>query len=100
MKRSRHESVEALDKVANQVRSALKLRPTELPHVPCGERRIKVGRTFYSRRPASPTAYHVSTPVPWIQLKGHWLGRAGFTINAKIRVRVMRGCLVLTVDEA
>jgi hypothetical protein len=31
-------------------------------------------------------------------MKGHWLDQAGFTINTPVTVRVMEGCLVLTVD--
>jgi toxic protein SymE len=38
--------------------------------------------------------------VPWIQLKGYWLQQAGFEINTPLKVRVMPGCLVLTVEEA
>ncbi|MEJ2425736.1 MAG: SymE family type I addiction module toxin [Candidatus Thiodiazotropha sp.] len=37
-------------------------------------------------------------PVPWIQLKGHWLQQAGFEINTPVKVRVMNGCLVLTTQ--
>jgi len=36
-------------------------------------------------------------PVPWVQLKGYWLEQAGFIIDMPIKVRVMEGCLVLTV---
>jgi hypothetical protein len=32
-----------------------------------------------------------------VQLKGYWLEAAGFSIDASIRVRVMEGCLVLTI---
>ena len=35
--------------------------------------------------------------MPWVQLKGYWLEAAGFTIDAPIKVRVMEGCLVLTI---
>ena len=41
--------------------------------------------------------YSMPRPVPWVQLKGYWLEAAGFTIDAPIKVRVMEGCLVLTV---
>jgi toxic protein SymE len=37
--------------------------------------------------------------VPWIQLKGYWLNHAGFQINTPVKVRVMEGCLVLTVQD-
>ena len=36
--------------------------------------------------------------LPWIRLRGLWLEQAGFTPQARIRVRVMRGCLVITTE--
>ncbi len=66
---------------------------------PFGERRIKVTRTHYEYRPKDSTGGSVSRQVPWIQLRGQWLVRAGFEINAPLKVRVMRGCLVLTAEE-
>jgi hypothetical protein len=65
----------------------------------CGERRIKVNRIFYEYRSRNDAADYVFRPIPWIQLKGKWLVRAGFTIDAKLRVRIMPGCLVLTVEN-
>ena len=64
--------------------------PTRRPVVPKNrqERWLKVKRGYYERRPR---------PVPWVQLKGYWLEAAGFSIDAPIRVRVMEGCLVLTI---
>lgn len=35
---------------------------------------------------------------PWIRLCGLWLLQAGFTPQTRIRVRVMRGCLVITTE--
>ncbi|MES9954477.1 MAG: SymE family type I addiction module toxin [Candidatus Thiodiazotropha sp. 6PLUC2] len=35
-------------------------------------------------------------PVPWIQLKDHWLQHTGFEINTP--VRVMNGCLAFTTQ--
>jgi len=37
-------------------------------------------------------------PVSWIQLKDYWLQQVGFEINAPVKVRIMDGCLVLTVE--
>jgi toxic protein SymE len=37
--------------------------------------------------------------VPWLQLKGHWLDQAGFSIDTSVTVRVMEGCLVLTTKN-
>ncbi|MCU7917737.1 MAG: type I toxin-antitoxin system SymE family toxin [Candidatus Thiodiazotropha sp. (ex Epidulcina cf. delphinae)] len=33
-------------------------------------------------------------------MQGRWLEQAGFAIHTPIKVRVMEGCLVLTVEEA
>jgi len=40
-----------------------------------------------------------SVPVPWLQMKGRWLAQAGFDIRVPVRIRIMHGCLVLTVEE-
>ena len=37
--------------------------------------------------------------MPWIQMKGHWLDQAGFSIDTPVTVRVMEGCLVLTTEQ-
>lgn len=37
--------------------------------------------------------------IPWIRLRGLWLLQAGFTPQARIRVRIMTGCLVITTEE-
>jgi toxic protein SymE len=42
--------------------------------------------------------YFVAPAVPWIQMSGKWLERAGFEIDTPLKVRVMQGCIVLTVD--
>ena len=36
--------------------------------------------------------------IPWIRLRGLWLQQAGFAPQARIRVRVMTGCLVITTE--
>ena len=68
----------------------------------CQERRVKVKRGYYERRVRrwAPEPYPVPRPVPWVQLKGYWLEAAGFIIDTPIKVRVMEGCLVLTVMMA
>ncbi len=67
----------------------------------CQERRVKVKRGYYERpvRPWAAEPCPAPRPVPWVQLKGYWLEAAGFVIDAPIKVRVMEGCLVLTVVE-
>ena len=63
----------------------------------CQERRVKVKKGYYERPFRQAEPYSAPRPVPWVQLKGYWLEAAGFIIDAPIRVRVMEGCLVLTV---
>ncbi len=60
---------------------------------------MKVKKGYYERvaRCVVAAPYSAPRPVPWVQLKGYWLEAAGFVIDAPIRVRVMEGCLVLTV---
>jgi hypothetical protein len=36
--------------------------------------------------------------IPWIRLRGLWLEQAGFAPSARIRVRIMHGCLVITTE--
>ena len=36
--------------------------------------------------------------IPWIRLRGLWLQQAGFAPQSRIRVRVMQGCLVITME--
>jgi len=45
------------------------------------------------------TLYPEARPkIPWIRLRGLWLQQAGFAPQARIRVRVMTGCLVITTE--
>ncbi|MFS1526291.1 SymE family type I addiction module toxin [Microbulbifer sp. 2304DJ12-6] len=64
----------------------------------CQERYIKVHETYYEYRLKEQPPHTGGRSVPWIQMKGHWLRQAGFEINTPIKVRVMEGCLVLTVE--
>jgi toxic protein SymE len=63
----------------------------------CQERSIKVNKIHYMRKLKDDLA-GAGRPVPWIQLKGHWLQQARFEINTPVKVRVMNGCLVLTTQ--
>ena len=40
----------------------------------------------------------IETKVPWIRMQGKWLEQAGFDVCTRVRIRVMAGCLVLTID--
>lgn len=59
--------------------------------------KARVGQMLYEYR--RKTHNDTQATVPWLQLKGHWLARAGFSVNAPVTVRVMQGCLVLTTED-
>ena len=59
------------------------------------KRRIKVQTTFYGA--ADPNSR--SRRIPWINIRGHWLEAAGFTINTPVQIHVMDGCLVFTIES-
>ncbi|MCR8934792.1 MULTISPECIES: SymE family type I addiction module toxin [unclassified Pseudomonas] len=64
---------------------------------PITERRLKIAADFYpvhiKDKPHSP-----AKPVPWIRLRGLWLRQAGFEVSEIVKVRVMKGCLVITAQ--
>jgi hypothetical protein len=62
---------------------------------PCHTRQIKVTKTYYTPKKAKEAYGADNVPVPWIQIKGYWLQRAGFDINTPITIQVIEGCLVL-----
>lgn len=63
----------------------------------CQTRQIKVTKTCYLYKLKGDNS-GAGRPIPWIQLKGHWLQNAGFTIDTPVKVRVMDGCIVLTTE--
>ncbi len=63
---------------------------------PCHINRIKTGSMIYDYR--RKAQYSPQATAPWLQLKRHWLEQAGFNIDSPVTVRVMRGCLVLTME--
>jgi len=69
----------------------------------CHTRSLKVRKGTYAR--IIKDKYHshfdrtVYATVPWINIRGQWLEQAGFTIQTPVTVRVMDGCLVLTVAK-
>ncbi|WP_016968535.1 SymE family type I addiction module toxin [Pseudomonas fluorescens] len=62
---------------------------------PITERRLKIAADFY---PANDKDNDYARPVPWIRLRGLWLRQAGFEVNENVKVRVMKGCLVITAE--
>ncbi|PUB82672.1 MAG: hypothetical protein DBP02_14270 [gamma proteobacterium symbiont of Ctena orbiculata] len=65
----------------------------------CEQRYIKVNQIPYLY-PLKDDPVGAGRPVPWIQMKGHWLDQAGFAIDTPVTVRVMEGCLVLTAETS
>jgi hypothetical protein len=63
----------------------------------CHTKQIKIGHMVYEYR--RKTKDNSQAKVPWLQLKGHWLDQAGFSIDTSVTVRVMEGCLVLTTKN-
>lgn len=61
------------------------------------ERRIKVNQQHYTH-PLKGNPTNTGRAVPWIQMKGLWLKEVGFEIDTPVKIRVMEGCLVLTVE--
>ena len=61
-------------------------------------RHIKVNHIYYDYKPKNASPNSVTPPVPWIQMKGKWLAKAGFTINTPIKIEVFEGKLVLTIE--
>lgn len=64
---------------------------------PITERRLKIAADFYPVH-TKCKAYSPAKPVPWIRLRGLWLRQAGFEVNENVKVRVMKGCLVITAE--
>lgn len=60
-------------------------------------RRLKVREAYHTYQLSQNTPQR--TAIGQIDLKGHWLIQAGFTIDTPVTVRVMEGCLVLTTDS-
>ena len=59
------------------------------------QRHLKVREGYYSYQLRQNLPKR--TPVGEIRLKGHWLIQAGFEIDTPVMIRVMEGCLVVTV---
>lgn len=64
---------------------------------PITERRLKIAADFYPVN-IEGKSYSPAKPVPWIRLRGLWLRQAGFEVNENVKVRVMKGCLVITAE--
>jgi len=76
------------------IHSTGKQRPAKIP----SERRLTVGTQYYEY-PGRTLEPRPARRVPWLQMRGDWLAAAGFNIQTPVRVRIMQGCLVVTIDE-
>lgn len=65
----------------------------------CQQRWIKVHSIQYTQPLKNKDQPSKEMCVPWIRIQGLWLQRAGFVINSPVKVRVMEGCVVLTVAD-
>jgi len=65
----------------------------------CQLRWIKVNSINYTQPLKNPDQPSKEMCVPWIRMQGLWLQQAGFVINSPVKVRVMEGCVVLTVEN-
>ncbi len=63
-------------------------RARKAAHASMKQERFLTVQLYPERRPRKP----------WIRLRGLWLQQAGFTPQARIRVRGMQGCLVITTE--
>jgi toxic protein SymE len=64
---------------------------------PITERRLKIAADFQPIK-SKGNNYSSGKPIPWIRLRGMWLRQAGFEVNENVKVRVMKGCLVITAE--
>jgi len=84
-----------LETRSTKAKSSKKIR--KFPH----SRKLKVRESVYfyqydqcfrSRNPCCPPV-----PVPWINIKGYWLNKVGFTIGTPLKVRVSKGRIFLSI---
>jgi toxic protein SymE len=61
------------------------------------EKNIRVHQTHYMYKLKGDHS-GAGRPVPSIRLKGYWLRQAGFEIHTAVKIRIMKGCLVLTAE--
>jgi Toxin SymE, type I toxin-antitoxin system len=66
----------------------------DTPKIPAIETEIKPQRFLTVQ--LAPESWPRETP--WIRLRGKWLAAAGFPLQTRIKVRVMKGCLVITPE--
>lgn len=60
-------------------------------------RTIKIGRTHFPVVPGSSNNFTGLRTIPWIQLRGVWLERAGFNVGQSLKVTVQRKRVVIWV---
>ena len=61
-------------------------------------RKLKVRKGYYHYQYGDfqpRQNHHSCQPVPWVQIKGYWLNKAGFTIGTQLNVQVQNGCITI-----
>ena len=43
---------------------------------------------------------HSGANTPWLRLSGKWLEQAGFPVNARVKVEITEGRLIITPEVA
>ena len=61
-------------------------------------RRLRVHESWYPQLANDFNPYAGVRVIPWIQLRGQWLSRAGFAIGQQLKVRVYRKRLVISIE--
>ena len=58
--------------------------------------KVRKGHYYYQHADFQPRQkYRFCEPVPWVQIKGYWLNKAGFTIDMPLSVEVQDGCITI-----
>jgi len=63
---------------------------------PSRKLKVRKGYYHYQHSDFQPRQNHHSCqPVPWVQIKGYWLNKAGFIIGTQLNVKVQNGCITI-----
>jgi len=66
---------------------------------PGGDRRLTVSTLCDLRKPCYPGGPQQELIVPFLRMRGQWLGRLGFCPGSRVRVLAEPGRLVLTLES-
>ena len=57
-------------------------------------------RPMKAERFLTVTDLHTPRDTPFLRVAGKWLAQAGFPVDTKVKIKVVKGCLVITKDLA